>query len=250
MLKDDDQENVYFITLQTSKFYGVGDLFRLIAKTVFPCDHRPLIERKYFDSRWGGDVESMVEERIAVAPKSDSTCCEDCKKRRQKYRFYLGGRLREAVLDKKIKIWRTFPVLLVFPPNSSDQSYDNYYRWAILGDISRADLILFCKEYKISVEFQSDADNLSKKQIVKKPCVIHGNSERNEKRRKNVIDKAMECRESFPDECHTGSQWAETLDQKSALYWPGKDAPPLSRSVIEKMLREVLKNEKLRAQQV
>lgn len=245
MLKDDKQEYVYSIALSDCAFYQVDHVFNTIAAVMHPCDHRPWPHDTRL-RRSPASVETKVEERIPVAPKSELFCCEDCKDRRKKYRWYLCSRLHDAVIEKKIEVFKIFPDLKVSPPYILEGSYYpqcEYYDWAMRGNLSKADLIKFCSEQHIGVEFKCRTELATRKSIEKENIREHGNVEVNRKRRQEVIDKALECRKLFRDNCRNGTGWAETLDQKAQLFWPDGELP-LAKSTIEKLLRRFLKNEK------
>lgn len=71
----------------------------------------------------------------------------------------------------------------------------------------------------------------------------HGNAERFAVSRESVLKAAIYCKAHFPDKCADYTSWANTIDEKAPLFWTKTGAPPLEKSVIERLLSDAHKTQ-------
>jgi len=121
------------------------------------------------------DYTQTISMQEALTHHPSGSVCHACVEERKKTKSYLIERLLEAVNEKKFKLWDSYGGKVVAPPSDHSANafahppstpyvhrdncrpvYNTAEWWAKMSCIYKADLIEFCSDEKIFVEFEGE----------------------------------------------------------------------------------------------
>lgn len=181
----------FILLFPYAEVYNVGDVidFISVAKS-FTCEHYSSVpfRRPSVPSKWSSDDDKSFSEPLnnehsqhtevvpvismsaAFAKLRSGDVCGKCAYDKEQTKRYLMERILNACNEKKIELWGSFggkvrvPHARSFTPNLNDPFYkvqgdpqalyNSLKFWVRMGNIYKGDLIRFCEDEKICVEFE------------------------------------------------------------------------------------------------